>query len=393
MTLIVFPHQLFADHPGLELNPSRVVLIEDSLFFGDRHYPARFHKQKLWFHRASMKRYAAELERRGYVVHYRDYDQEQSLEGQLRAALGGAGDSICCIDPSDFILEKRLRAVANKWGLDLELLSNSGFLNSSEENQRYRAGRKRWFMADFYKWQRKRFDILMDGGEPSGGQWSFDKENRKKVPKNMLDSLPTLPSVDRDRWDREAIDYVNQTFSNNPGRLDHLYYPTSHSAAKCWLDRFLENRFERFGDFEDAIEQGESWLWHSVLTPMLNVGLLTPRQVTDTTLAYADSHEVPINSLEGFVRQVIGWREFMRATYEDLGVSMRTTNHWNHQRDLPAGFYNATTGIVPVDDTIERLLETGYCHHIERLMVLGGFLFLVRNSPGSYLSLVYGDVR
>ncbi|MEL7115471.1 MAG: FAD-binding domain-containing protein, partial [Pseudomonadota bacterium] len=112
-----------------------------------------------------------------------------------------------------------------------------------------------------------------------------------------------------------------------------------------------------------------------------NIGLLTPRQVLDATLAHADRHDVPLNSVEGFVRQIIGWREFMRATYEDLGVQMRTTNHWGHRRKLPASFYDGTTGIDPIDDTIKRILQTGYCHHIERLMVLGGFMFLCEFDP------------
>jgi deoxyribodipyrimidine photolyase-related protein len=144
---------------------------------------------------------------------------------------------------------------------------------------------------------------------------------------------------------------------------------------------FLANRFEHFGDYEDAIVEGESWLWHSVLTPSMNIGLLTPGEVVKATTDFGKKNDVPLNSLEGFLRQVIGWREFMRATYEDLGVAMRTTNHWQHRRAMPKSFYDGTTGIVPVDDTIRRILDTGYCHHIERLMVLGGFMFLCEIDP------------
>ena len=121
--------------------------------------------------------------------------------------------------------------------------------------------------------------------------------------------------------------------------------------------------------------------WHSVLTPALNVGFLTPTQVVKETLAFAKKNDVPLNSLEGFLRQIIGWREFIRATYEDHGVEMRTTNHWNHTRKIPPSFYEGTTGIPPIDDTIHRILETGYCHHIERLMVLGGFMFVCEFDP------------
>ncbi|MEM7558412.1 MAG: cryptochrome/photolyase family protein [Planctomycetota bacterium] len=381
MALLVFPHQLYQPHPGLAYEPSQIILIEDSLFFGDNRYPANFHKQKLWLHRATMKRYEAELKQTGLKVQYLEYEPESSLADLLQRVLKKNESKLLAVDPTDFILEKRLRAAGRKLDLDLELLPNPGFLNSPGENQAYRSGKKRWFMADFYKWQRQRLDILVEEGEPVGGQWSFDAENRKKVPKKLLPDLPENLSLSRDEFDKEAIEYVEQRFADHPGSLEQLYYPSSHQAAVEWLEHFLSHRFELFGDYEDAILEGESWLWHSVLTPALNIGLLTPQQVIDATLEFAGKHEVPLNSLEGLIRQVIGWREFMRATYEDLGVPMRTTNHWAHQRSMPASFYDGTTGIAPIDDTIRRILDTGYCHHIERLMVLGGFMFLCELDP------------
>lgn len=381
MALLVFPHQLYKQHPGLAYQPSQIVLIEDSLFFGDNRYPAKFHKQKLWLHRATMKRYEAHLTLAGYKVQYLEYAPDSSLADQLQHVLKKKELRLLTVDPTDFVLEKRLRAASRQLDLDLELLPNPGFLNRPEENRAYRSGKKRWFMADFYKWQRQRLDILVEGGEPVGGQWSFDADNRKKVPKKLLADLPENLSLSRDEFDQEAIEYVEQRFPDHPGSLEQLYYPSSHQAAEKWLEHFLSHRFELFGDYEDAILEGESWLWHSVLTPVLNVGLLTPQQVIDATHAFAEKHEVPLNSLEGFIRQVIGWREFMRATYEDLGVPMRTTNHWAHQRSMPASFYDGTTGVDPIDDTIRRILDTGYCHHIERLMVLGGFMFLCEIDP------------
>jgi deoxyribodipyrimidine photolyase-related protein len=236
-------------------------------------------------------------------------------------------------------------------------------------------------MGDFYKFQRRRLDILMDGDEPVGGKWSFDDDNRKKVPKQLLAEIPSLLKVKFDAIDRAAVDHVEGRFPDNPGSLDELFFPTSHANAKKWLKHFLKERFASFGDYEDAIVQGESWLWHSVVTPSLNTGLLTPNQILKETLAFANKNDVPLNSLEGFLRQIIGWREFMRATYQDLGVKMRTTNHWNHNRKIPACFYDGSTGILPIDDTIHRILRTGYCHHIERLMVLGGFMFLCEFDP------------
>ena len=385
MILLILPNQLFAKHPGLKLNPSRVILLEDSLFFGDQRYPMQFHKQKLWLHRASMKRYESELQNKGFETQYVDYDAKApSLVDQLQKSIkrkDRKANELCCIDPTDFVLEKRLRKACDVLGLRCEMLPNPGFLNSAEENQGYRAGKKRWFMADFYKWQRQRMTILMDGDQPAGGQWSYDEENRRKVPKKLLPTIPEILSIKRDDIDNQAKEYVQKRFSKHPGSIEQLYYPTSHRSARRWLKHFLANRFDHFGDYEDAIVEGESWLWHSVLTPAMNIGLLTPGEVVKATIDFAKTNEVPLNSLEGFLRQVIGWREFMRATYEDLGVPMRTTNHWQHRRAMPKSFYDGTTGIAPVDDTIRRILETGYCHHIERLMVLGGFMFLCEIDP------------
>jgi deoxyribodipyrimidine photolyase-related protein len=385
LDLLVFPHQLFAHHPGLKKKPNRVVLIEDSLFFGDPVYPLGFHKQKLWLHRATMKRYEALLKDRGFETVYIDYDQrERSLDHHLKKLCQPKKNKpgkFFVAQPTDFMLEKRLARIAADLEVELEYCPNPGFLNSTSENFEYRHGKKRWFMADFYKAQRCRLNLLMENDEPIGGKWSFDDENRKKVPKKELSQIPTIPSIKPDQFDEEAQSYVEEKFPENLGRLKRVYYPTSHKSAQKWLKEFLKNRFQRFGDYEDAIVAGESWLWHSVLTPALNIGLLTPQQVVDETQKYAEKNDVPLNSLEGFIRQIIGWREFMRATYEDLGVTMRTTNHWDHHRKIPASFYEGTTGIVPIDDTITRLLETGYCHHIERLMVLGGFMFLCEFDP------------
>ncbi len=382
MILLIFPHQLFRPHPGLALCPRRVLLVEDPLFFRDTVQPARFHKQKLWLHRVTMRRYRQWLESEGYLVETIEMASSITLAQRLgELTKQPKGTKVALADPIDYLLSRRLHRMARSLDCDLEILPTPCFINTPEENKGYRQSKKRWFMADYYKWQRQRLGILMDGGEPKGGKWSFDEDNRKKIPKPLVGKAPELPTFKRDGFDEEAAEYVEKHFSESPGTLDELFYPTSHQQASDWLDEFLRQRFEHFGDYEDSIEQGQSWLWHSVLTPALNIGLLTPKQVVDRTLAFAAKHDIPLNSVEGFIRQVIGWREFMRATYEDLGVRMRTTNHWSHNRKIPHSFYDGSTGVLPIDNTIERVLRTGYCHHIERLMVLGGFMFLCEFDP------------
>ena len=380
--LLLFPHQIHEKPPGLEEDPGRVVLIEDGHFFGDAIHGGRFHKQKLWFHRATLMRQAERLRQ----VHDRvDYAEHRPGEDSLLSCLEDLSrDGVVSIlfpDPHDDRLEGRLRGHCSRLALEEHKLPTSTFLNTPEQNREYRNGKKSWRMADFYKFQRRRLGLLMEGDEPVGGRWSLDQENRKKVPRKKLSEIPTLPEIEHDEVDLAAREHVLARYPENPGTLERLIYPTDHERARIWLSSFLEHRLLHFGDYEDAMVEGENWLWHAVLTPMLNVGLLSPSEVVDATMAFAEKHPVPLNSLEGFLRQIIGWREFMRATYDDLGVTMRTTNHWGHHRKIPASFYSGKTGLEPVDDVIRRVLETGYCHHIERLMVLGGIMFLCEFDP------------
>lgn len=352
---LIFPHQLFELHPVLQKELKKVVLVQHSLFFGDSRYPMQFHEKKKAFHQNTMEHYAEFLKDKGLVVENVPYRSSHCQLEKICQQLSKEGIAeLYVVDPCDFILKKRLEVVAEKNNLALDLLSSPGFINTSKENQAWKATRKRWHMAEFYKFQRTRLGILMDGDEPQGGQWSFDDENRKKLPVKQLPLIPPLKTTE---------------------------YPTTHEEARKWLDDFLEQRLKLFGPYEDAIEQGQNWLYHSVLTPALNVGLLTPENIVERALVHAKKHDVPLNSIEGFIRQIIGWREFMRATYEDLGVRMRNGNHWNHQNPLPQAFYDATTGIDPVDDCIQRVNQHAYCHHIERLMILGGFMFLCEIKP------------
>ncbi|MEL6829647.1 MAG: cryptochrome/photolyase family protein [Pseudomonadota bacterium] len=380
--LMIFPHQLFAQHPGLSDGPDQIVLIEDPLFFGDPQYPMRFHKQKLWLHRASMARYQARLEQEGYRVRLIAYQAETPLLKQTVDQLAEDGvNTIYIADPVDFSLNKRLAQYCTARDLNLVRRATPMFLNTVEDNLHWRLEHQSWFMAAFYKSQRRRLDVLMDGEQPVGGQWSFDEDNRKKVPKALQSDVPQLAVRRLDAIEAQARDSVLEDFADAPGSLDEIFWPTRHDDAEAWFQNFLSDRMDRFGPYEDAILEDEVLLWHAAITPMLNIGLLTPQYILEATLTAHAERDFPLNSVEGFLRQIIGWREFMRATYEELGVAMRTTNHWQHKRPIPKSFWTGETGIAPIDDTIKRILRTGYCHHIERLMVLGGFMFLCEFDP------------
>jgi deoxyribodipyrimidine photolyase-related protein len=284
------------------------------------------------------------------------------------------------IDPVDDWLLNRLRKVAT--GIKLEIHESPMFLNNAEATGAYfRKDKKKFFQTDFYKRQRKRLNLLLDNnGEPLGGQWTFDTENRKKYPRSKTPPAIHFPGPS-DYW-KEAVTYVEQHFDRNPGILDqNRIYPLTHEEARSWLKQFLEFRFHDFGAYEDAMVAGQSYLNHSLLSPLLNIGLLHPEEVISETIDYTKAHEIPLNSTEGFIRQIIGWREFIRGIYVAKGSFSRTRNFWGFKNKIPASFYNGTTGILPVDETIKGVLKTGYAHHIERLMVLGNFMLLCEFDP------------
>ncbi len=274
--------------------------------------------------------------------------------------------------------------IANKCkALQVTVIKNPTalFLNSFQEIAAYFSHKKRMFQTEFYKDQRQTRNILIENEKkPSGGKWSFDEENRLKFPKGK--TLPKVDFLKPNNFYKEAIAYTQKYFPDNYGTLTLDYsYPTSFIESKTWLKVFFESRFSEFGPYEDAILENENILHHSVLSPMLNAGLLSPKFVVDEALKYARKHPIPLNSLEGFIRQIIGWREYVRGVYELKGTEERTKNFWGFTRKIPSSFWSGTTGIMPLDFTIKKVLETGYVHHIERLMVLGNFMLLCEFDP------------
>jgi deoxyribodipyrimidine photolyase-related protein len=372
---LVFPHQLFRHNPAL-MPGSPVFLVEEQLFF--RQY--RFHKQKIRFHRASMKFYEAFLLEAGFEVVYIESGDPLSDVRTLIASLESDGyDRFRVCDVVDDWLAGRIRGSIT--AAAIEDFESPAFLNDRNEVREYFGRRKRYFQTDFYTLQRKKLGILLNPDfTPVGGKWSFDAENRKRYPKGK-----TPPKVDfpaSDALDSEACDYVSRHFADNYGELSESFrYPATFDAAESWFTCFLETRFAEFGGYEDAIVAREHILNHSLLSPLLNSGLLTPAEVVGRTVEFAALNDVPLNSVEGFIRQIIGWREFIRGVYETAGRKERTNNHWGFKRKIPKSFWTGTTGIEPIDTVVRKTLETGYCHHIERLMVLGNFMLLCEFDP------------
>jgi deoxyribodipyrimidine photolyase-related protein len=379
-TVIVFPHQLFDIHPFVT-KERQVVLVEEPSFFFEPAAGIRFHKKKLLLHRASMRFYLDELRSRGIRVSYVDY--RDAVKGRpLPDGIRRRGaKKIFVADLTDDGLERRIHKEARESGLETEVCDTPNFLTSRSWIRKYFEGKTRFAMTPFYIEQRKRLGIMLEGGKPRGGKWSFDPENRRRLPKGVRVPELKIPAVNK--YVREAREYVDRLFPDHPGDTEGFFYPVTRKDALSWLRNFLEKRLRYFGDYEDSISREEAFLFHSVLTPALNIGLLTPAQVVRETLNYALENKkiIAINSLEGFIRQIIGWREFMRAVYLLAGEKERSSNFWGHKRGIPESFYRATTGIEPVDRVIRRVNALAYCHHIERLMVLGNFMLLCEIDP------------
>ena len=375
---LIFPNQLF-EHSQLLENGFPIFLVEELLFF--KHY--NFHKQKIAFHRATMKHYEAFLISKNIEVDYIESSKDISDIRELIPYLKSIGiTNISYIDPVDNWLQKRIAKGCLDNSIEKNVYDSPLFLNTKEDLQPFfRSDKKKYHQTSFYTAQRNNRHILIDpDGKPTGGKWTFDAENRKKYPAKK--TPPAIQFPDVDSFYKEALEYVDKNFSTNIGQLTtNGLYPTNFKTSKLWFQQFLEQRFLEFGTYEDAIVAENSILNHSVLTPMLNIGLITPAYVIEQSIAFAETNNIPINSLEGFVRQIIGWREFIRGMYESRGSDERTRNFWGFTKKIPKSFYDGTTGIYPIDQTIKKTLETGYCHHIERLMVLGNFMLLCEFDP------------
>lgn len=368
---VVFPNQLFAQSPAL--NKKRTVyLVEENRYFTD----FKFHKQKLILHRASMQNYLHTLQKKGLKVVYVEYHQSHKLFTLLKQA---KISSVHYVDVIDTKLQKQIANQAKKMNIECVIYESPSFLSPIEWLTEQFSGKKHYLMNSFYIAQRKRMNILVKNGKPIGGSWSFDKENRQPMPAHI--NIPPLPTQKQSSYVKEAIQYVQTNFGQNPGSIEHFIYPTNHTQAQLFLQDFLQHRLKYFGTYQDAILKDETFLFHSVLTPALNTGLLTPKEVVDAALQYSEKHVIPLNCLEGFLRQIIGWREFVRGVYTHAGEKQRNMNFFKHTNKLPASFWQSNTTLEPVDNAIQRVIQHAYTHHIERLMVLGNCMLLCQIEP------------
>ena len=352
--ILIYPHQLFEKSiifSKINKDKDRVFLVKDALYFTQY----SFHKLKIELHERSMNFYKEFLEEKGFKV---------NIVNQLSDIFDTHSvEKAFIYDVVDDYLERKITKTLQDQNIQLQKLETPMFLTTNSEIDDYLSTQKthkqKYFMKNFYVWQRRRLSILIEkNNEPLGGKWSFDEDNRKKIPKNI--KIPKHPSFDN----------------------DFIYATNFYDAKKC-LDNFLKEKLNNFGPYEDAVVDNENMLFHSVLSPYLNIGLLTPDFVVKETIAYfeANKNTLLLQSVEGFLRQIIGWREYMRLVYMTLGKKIRTKNYFDAQRNMPKSFWTAKTGILPLDNSIEKINSRAFDHHIPRLMILGNFMNLCGFHP------------
>jgi deoxyribodipyrimidine photolyase-related protein len=378
---LVYPHQLFR----AEYIPSDtdvVVVVEEPLFFGNDHqFSTFFHKQKLILHRASMRRYVEEvLWPAGFDV---DYVQANEINesGDIIQRIVEC-ERVTVFDVCDDVLNRRLLTAARTIpdAPALHILDTPNFYLSHQEVKAFFADKAKSQFANFYQWQRERWNILISADyKPVGDSWCLDEETAKRLPKDTV--LPTFEVFGSNDYVDEARQYVEKMFSDNPGQTDEFCWATNHEEAERWLFEFLENRLDDYSTYRQSIDGQVPWAYHSMVSVYLNVGLLSPKQVVDSALERHHRRPVPLASLEGFIRQILGWREFVRGVYANRHVQMRTSNVFKSSRKLTRDWYQGTTGLPPVDDLIRKVQKRAYAHNIERMMVIGNIMLICEIHP------------
>ncbi len=378
---------------GLDPATDRVLMIEA---MAEGTYVPH-HPQKIALILSAMRHFAAELRQRGIAVDYirlDDPENTQSFDGELRRAVARhAPARVVMTEPGEWRVWQMMQDWRGSLGVPVEIRSDDRFLCSRARFADWAAGRKQLRMEFFYRDMRRLHDLLLDDqGEPVGGQWNFDAENRKSPPPDL--APPPVHRVAPDAVTQEVLDLVARRFGHHFGSLDGFDYAVTAAEAEAAFETFLRHGLPRFGDFQDAMVQGQDVLFHARISPYLNIGLLDPLAVCRRVEAEGLAGRAPLNAVEGFIRQILGWREYVRGIYWLKMPGYAASNHLNAHRPLPAFYWTGATEMNCLRQCIDQTRRTAYAHHIQRLMVTGNFALLIGVEPAEieawYLA-VYAD--
>ncbi len=382
--ILVLGDQLSPDNPalrGVNASSCPVILIE-----------APGESTHVWTHKAriavfisAMRHYAQSLANAGWTVrHVRLSDMQQpGLLERLEVVLTELGVThLRMAEAGEWRLQRGIEALCKQRGVSLQCLEDDHFLCSRAEFAKWAAGRKQLRMEFFYRDMRRKHQVLMDtDGEPEGGQWNFDADNRSAYPKAGPGLIPPPPRFAPDAITQEVLAEVETRFADHPGSLAQFAWPVTPADAQAALDGFIADRLSTFGKFQDAMWTRTPFGWHSMLSVALNLHLISPLTVVKAAEAAWQRCDVPLADAEGFIRQVLGWREFIRGVYWLDMPDMAQANFFGHERPLPKWFWTGQSHMACMQDSIGQTLEHGYAHHSQRLMVTGNFALLAQLSP------------
>ena len=377
--LILLGDQLFPIDYIRQTGCRRVFMAEDfGLCRQNKH-----HKLKILMFFTAMRAYRDELQRQGFEVCYHAADTDDfahTFEEKLdRIIVSNEIREIHHFEIDDHFFSERIRRFLSASELKRCEHPSQKFLCSANRFSQFSNDKKTLRMASFYQMMRKDLKVLIDDNQkPVGGKWSFDEENRKKLPRGI--ALPDKPKFTCDS-DEALVQKIEEHFPDHPGTISGLWMPITREHALSRLDEFLHFKFKDFGRYEDAIHSEDQFLFHSALSTSMNMGLLTPKEVVEKAIDFSERNDVPINSIEGFLRQVIGWREFIHGVYDTKRESQVKSNFWKHRGELTSHWYKGTTGIAPLDDVIKDCNQYAYTHHIPRLMIVANLMTLSRVHP------------
>ncbi len=392
---LVLGDQLTRDIAALRgLDPKRdvVLMVEAS----DETTYVPHHKQKIVLILSAMRHFAQALRAEGIrvdYVHLDDPSNTGSFTGEVRRAAARHGArAIVATEPGEWRVLEAMRRWSEATGLPVDIRDDDRFFASRQRFARWAEGRKALRMEFFYREMRRETGLLMDGGQPVGGRWNFDHDNRKSLPRDV--KPPQRRRFAPDAITREVIDLVGRRFASHFGDLEPFGWAVTRTDARAALDHFVADCLPSFGDYQDAMKQGEPFLFHSVISPYLNIGLLTAREVCEAAEAAYTASRAPLNAVEGFIRQILGWREYVRGLYWAKMPVYAQSNALDAKRPLPDFYWTAETRMNCLKQAISEIRRSAYGHHIQRLMVTGNFALLAGVRPAEieawYLA-VYAD--
>lgn len=380
---IVLGDQLDRHAPLLEgLDPEQDAILMMEVREEATHVPS--HAQRTALFLSAMRHFASELDGDGFRIRYVRLDAPRNTHdftGEVRRAVEILSpDRLALTMPGEWRVRDRAVAWEDELGLPVTIYPDTHFTSSLEEFSAWAEGRKNLVQEYFYREQRKKLGILVDeNGKPRGGRWNYDSENREAFRAAPRAPRPYL--LRTDEITREVLDLVRSEFPDAPGQLDSFVWPVTRAQARRALESFIENRLARFGDRQDAMWSGEPWLYHSLLSSSLNLKLLRVEECVEAALEALEEGRAPLNSVEGFIRQLIGWREFIRGVYWNEGSGYLERNALEHHGSLPDFYWTGKTEMNCLRESIGQVLEYGYGHHIQRLMVTGNFALMAGIRP------------